>query len=78
MEKFLRNFHINPSNEDYVSSFNSLWADNGDWLSRIYAGTGALKTSFTRTGKTSLMGFLDDAAKSATRFVINNFQDKAR
>jgi hypothetical protein len=34
----------------------ALWADNGDALSRIYAGTGALNTSFTRTGKRTFAG----------------------
>lgn len=49
-----------------------LWADNGDALSKIYAGTGALNTSFTRSGgkKTlggSLGGLVSDAAKSMGR-----------
>jgi hypothetical protein len=35
-----------------------LWAENGDALSRIYAGTGALNTSFTRSGKRTLAGTL--------------------
>lgn len=47
-------------------------------LSRIYAGTGALKSSFTRHGKMSLAGALADARKSATRMYINNFADKSR
>lgn len=33
-----------------------LWVKNGDDLSRIYAGTGALHTSFTRTGRRTLAG----------------------
>lgn len=33
-----------------------LWAENGDALSRIYAGTGALNTSITRSGKRTLAG----------------------
>ena len=33
-----------------------LWAENGDALSRIYAGTGAINTSFTRSGKRTLAG----------------------
>jgi hypothetical protein len=37
-----------------------------------------LKTAFTRSGKQSVFAFLDDAAKSAQRFYINNFQDKGR
>lgn len=41
-------------------------AQNGDALSKIYVGTGAINTSFTRTGKKSLAGLLSDASK---RFV---------
>lgn len=33
-----------------------LWAENGDALSKIYAGTGALNTSYTRSGKRTLAG----------------------
>ncbi|KAL4759544.1 SacI domain and endonuclease/exonuclease/phosphatase family protein [Aspergillus foveolatus] len=55
-----------------------LWADNGDALSKIYAGTGALKSSYTRHGKMSIAGALADARKTAARLYINNFSDKAR
>ncbi|KAI9149699.1 Inositol-1,4,5-trisphosphate 5-phosphatase 1 [Blastocladiella emersonii ATCC 22665] len=58
--------------------FKQLWANNGDAISRIYAGTGALKSGFTRSGKRTLAGLLDDSVKSVNRFVINNFQDKTR
>ncbi|KAI8337899.1 Endonuclease/exonuclease/phosphatase [Chlamydoabsidia padenii] len=61
-----------------ISAHANLWAENGDGLSKIYAGTGALKSAFTRTGKVTLMNVLGDAARSANRFYINNFQDKAR
>lgn len=47
-------------------------------LSKIYAGTGALKSSFTRHGKMSLAGAIADARKSAARIYINNFADKGR
>lgn len=57
---------------------SSLWADNGDALSKIYAGTGALKSSFTRHGKMSLGGLMADARKSATRLYVNHFEDKGR
>ncbi|KAL4993671.1 SacI homology domain-containing protein [Aspergillus recurvatus] len=57
---------------------STLWADNGDALSKIYAGTGALKSSYTRHGKMSFAGALADARKTATRLYINNFSDKAR
>lgn len=63
---------------DFWMRHSSVWADNGDALSKIYAGTGALKTSFTRHGKMSLAGAIADARKSATRLYINNFADKSR
>jgi hypothetical protein len=31
--------------------FKILWADHGDDIARQYAGTGALKSGFTRTGQ---------------------------
>ncbi|KAL5121928.1 Inositol-1,4,5-trisphosphate 5-phosphatase 1 [Pleosporales sp. CAS-2024a] len=66
------------ASSDFWMRHSSMWADNGDALSRIYAGTGALKSSFTRHGKMSLAGALADARKSATRMYINNFADKGR
>lgn len=63
---------------DFWSRHASLWADNGDALSKIYAGTGALKSSFTRHGKMSFAGAIADVRKSATRLYYNNFADKAR
>lgn len=63
---------------DIQMRHSTLWADNGDALSKIYAGTGALKSSYTRHGKMSLAGALADARKSATRLYVNNFADKAR
>lgn len=57
---------------------STLWADNGDALSKIYAGTGALKSSFTRHGKMSFGGLMADARKSATRLYVNHFEDKGR
>ena len=53
-------------------------AQNGDALSRIYAGTGALNTSFTRSGKRTLAGALSDATKSVSRIYISNFVDKGK
>ncbi|KAH8885245.1 hypothetical protein GQ53DRAFT_372822 [Thozetella sp. PMI_491] len=63
---------------DFWSRHSDLWADNGDSLSKIYAGTGALKSSFTRHGKMSFAGAVADLRKSATRLYHNNFTDNAR
>ena len=64
------------ASQDFWMRHSSLWADNGDALSHIYAGTGALKSSYTRHGKMSLAGAFADARKSATRLYVNNFADK--
>ena len=41
----------------------------------IYTGTPALKTDFTRTGKRTYQGALNDGINSLTRYYINNFTD---
>ena len=77
IEQFLQHRDEHATNDFWIWH-SSLWADNGDSLSKIYAGTGALKSSFTRHGKMSLAGAIADARKSATRVYINNFTDKGR
>ena len=44
-------------------------------MSVLYSGTGALKTDFTRTGKRSFAGKLEDGKRSLMRYVLNNFED---
>ena len=63
---------------DFWIRHSTLWANNGDAVSKIYAGTGALKSSFTRHGKSSWGGLIADARKSATRMYINKFVDGGR
>jgi hypothetical protein len=42
---------LRPSLSPQVfNQFRIIWADHGDDVSRQYAGTGALKSGFTRTG----------------------------
>ena len=77
LEDFLRH-RSERALPEFWMRHSTLWADNGDALSKIYAGTGALKSSFTRHGKMSLSGAFADARKSATRLIINNFADKGR
>jgi hypothetical protein len=55
-----------------------LWADNADAISRLYAGTPALKGDYTRTGRRTKRGALDDGVNSLTRYYINNFSDGDR
>ncbi|GAA5877836.1 hypothetical protein JCM8547_002693, partial [Rhodosporidiobolus lusitaniae] len=62
----------------FLSLFRNVWADNADTVSRAYSGTGALKTDYTRTGKRSKEGALQDGINSLIRYVKNNFLDGPR
>ncbi|KAA1469556.1 hypothetical protein DENSPDRAFT_918842 [Dentipellis sp. KUC8613] len=55
--------------------FNDVWANNGDAISRSYAGTSALKGDFTRTGKRDLGGLLNDSMNSLARMYTSTFTD---
>lgn len=57
------------------AKFKIMWANHGDDISNQYAGTGALKSGFTRTGKRTYGGLLDDGIKSLSRYYLNNFTD---
>ncbi|KAK3643923.1 hypothetical protein LTR22_015464 [Elasticomyces elasticus] len=48
--------------------FNTLWADNGDSISKQYAGTAALKGDFTRTRKRNWTGALSDFNLTLNRY----------
>lgn len=56
----------------------AVWSEHADAISKAYSGTGALKTDFTRTGKRTKKGLLDDFYKSLMRYLKNNFFDGAR
>ena len=56
-------------------AFRECWTDNANTVSILYTGTSALKTDFTRTGKRTKKGALDDAKNSVKRYYINNYCD---
>jgi hypothetical protein len=49
-------FEIDLLHDESTQWFNTLWADNGDAISRQYASTAALKGDFTRTRKRNYRG----------------------
>jgi SacI homology domain/Inositol phosphatase len=55
--------------------FNTLWADNGDAISRQYASTAALKGDYTRTRKRDYRGALNDLGLTLTRYYNNIVND---
>lgn len=44
--------------------FRANWTRNADVISILYTGTGALKTDFTRTGKRTTQGAINDGVNS--------------
>ncbi|KAJ8361344.1 hypothetical protein SKAU_G00178690 [Synaphobranchus kaupii] len=58
--------------------YQVMWANNGDTISRQYAGTAALKGDFTRTGERKLAGVMKDGVNSANRYYLNRFRDAYR
>ncbi|KAL7269433.1 hypothetical protein RUND412_007909 [Rhizina undulata] len=58
-----------PSGE--ATWFNTLWADNGDAVSKQYASTAALKGDFTRTRRRNYKGALTDLGLTVSRYFTN-------
>ncbi|XP_017119866.1 phosphatidylinositide phosphatase SAC2 isoform X2 [Drosophila elegans] len=67
-----------PIPEQLKSHFMVLWANNGDIISRQYAGTNALKGDYTRTGERKISGMMKDGMNSANRYYLARFKDSYR
>ncbi|XP_032414240.1 phosphatidylinositol-3-phosphatase SAC1-B isoform X1 [Xiphophorus hellerii] len=73
--------HLGQKIEDqtnFEKIYKNAWADNADACAKQYAGTGALKTDFTRMGKRTVWGAVMDGWNSAIRYYKNNFSDGFR
>ncbi|VDH96929.1 Hypothetical predicted protein [Mytilus galloprovincialis] len=81
METQCRKLGLLPPEENLPHSckrtFQQLWANNGDTISRQYAGTAALKGDYTRTGERKLSGMMKDGVNSANRYYLR-FKDNYR
>uniref|UniRef100_A0A023EYP6 Putative inositol-145-triphosphate 5-phosphatase synaptojanin inp51/inp52/inp53 family n=1 Tax=Triatoma infestans TaxID=30076 RepID=A0A023EYP6_TRIIF len=60
------------------TTFQLLWANNGDVISKQYAGTNALKGDYTRTGERKFTGMMKDGMNSANRYYLSRFKDVYR
>ncbi|PFX33475.1 synaptojanin-1-like [Stylophora pistillata] len=56
----------------FQEAFRTMWAQNGDHISRMYLGTGALD------GKAKVINKLRDGARSVHRTIVNNFLDGSK
>ena len=55
--------------------FNTLWADNGDAISKQYSSTAALKGDYTRTRKRDYRGAINDFGLTLSRYFNNIVND---
>ncbi|XP_005106723.2 phosphatidylinositide phosphatase SAC2 [Aplysia californica] len=81
METQFRKLGLLPPEESLPPScrltYRQIWANNGDVISRQYAGTAALKGDFTRTGERKFSGLMKDGVNSANRYYLR-FRDAHR
>jgi hypothetical protein len=61
--------------KSFEKVYKTVWANNADAISLGYAGTGALKVDFTKTGKRTMKGRFNDGMNSVMRYYLNNFTD---
>jgi hypothetical protein len=57
--------------DKFEEIFWESWTNNANVCSILYSGTPALKTDFTRTGKRTKKGAIDDGVNSVKRYYIN-------
>lgn len=66
---------VNLQTDTTIHWFNTLWADNGDAISKQYSSTAALKGDYTRTRKRDYRGALNDFGLTLSRYYNNIVND---
>uniref|UniRef100_A0A0K0FXZ8 Phosphatidylinositide phosphatase SAC2 (inferred by orthology to a human protein) n=1 Tax=Strongyloides venezuelensis TaxID=75913 RepID=A0A0K0FXZ8_STRVS len=64
--------------QQLVQALQLMWADNGDAISRQYAGTNALKGDITRSGQRKVLGIMKDGYNSASRYYLSQIKDNQK
>ncbi|PYH88294.1 SacI domain protein [Aspergillus ellipticus CBS 707.79] len=67
--------NIDLGRDSSTQWFNTLWADNGDAISKQYSSTAALKGDYTRTRKRDVRGALNDFGLTLSRYYNNIVND---
>lgn len=77
LERQLQNegISIDLGGDSSTQWFNTLWADNGDAISKQYSSTAALKGDYTRTRKRDYRGALNDLGLTLSRYYNNIVND---
>ncbi|XP_078421451.1 phosphatidylinositide phosphatase SAC2-like [Cetorhinus maximus] len=64
--------------QDIQRTFQKIWANNGDAISKQYAGTAALKSDLTQSGGSKLSAVMKDSYRAANRYYLNHFSHAYR
>ncbi|KAF4996856.1 hypothetical protein FGRMN_4242 [Fusarium graminum] len=73
-------FDMSTQTDQVTAWFNTLWADNGDAVSKQYASTAAMKGDYTRTKKRDYRGALNDLGLGLARYysgMVNDYFSQA-
>ena len=68
-------FELDLRTDGSTQWFNTLWADNGDAISRQYSSTAALKGDYTRTRQRNYRGAINDFGLTLSRYYNNIVND---
>lgn len=68
-------YAIDLETDDTTQWFNTLWADNGDAISKQYSSTAALKGDYTRTRRRNYRGAINDLGLTLSRYYNNLVND---
>ncbi|KAJ4265478.1 hypothetical protein NW762_004766 [Fusarium torreyae] len=73
-------YDMSAQTDQVTAWFNTLWADNGDAVSKQYASTAAMKGDYTRTRKRDYRGALNDLGLGLARYysgMVNDYFSQA-
>ncbi|EGR30561.1 hypothetical protein IMG5_129210 [Ichthyophthirius multifiliis] len=74
---YLQGFQI-TTNDVLFKQLQYGWGENGDLISKHYAGTKATTSKVAKTGKQGLVGYIKGKCSSAKRFVNANLKDSKK
>jgi len=74
----LHNNDVIDNHQEFFQLFRKIWANHANFIALQYAGSEALKTDLTRTGKRTFTGMLRDLKTAIVRYYKNNFCDGRR
>lgn len=75
LEKYILQKYCLVVPPEFQHQYNNLWADNGDFISRQYSSTNALKGDYTRTAKRNYKGLFTDAYLTLSRYYSGYISD---